>query len=348
MAPKAKPAVAYQSQAVITMHGPTEVVALADHIKDPRRKVPVVVVTTRNNEPHPLIEMPALRRRIPSKVPIFVIPTGPLTRTFAQAMPEKTHVYGGAARAYPTGDHWKVNPFSAPLRFVYGPQDVAKAIDDLVADVESYLARPAASVHSTQTSPPSPAKGSETELRAELTRAYQEIARLNQANEQVRADAQRHREAAKATERRSQDESATVDSADLFLDPEQRFRFDVMVAWAKRIPAASKADHPLSEYTLGEEFLASLEALDGIDRSKVIDVVVEVLCGLDKDIAGRDLHRLRTGAAGNAPAVTREDGATCWRAALQINTPQARRLHYWKTAQGIELSRVAGHDDMRP
>jgi hypothetical protein len=36
------------------------------------------------------------------------------------------------------------------------------------------------------------------------------------------------------------------------------------------------------------------------------------------------------------------------RVALQQGTPSARRLHYWKIGDRVELSRVALHDDMRP
>jgi hypothetical protein len=34
---------------------------------------------------------------------------------------------------------------------------------------------------------------------------------------------------------------------------------------------------------------------------------------------------------------------------MQINTPSARRLHYWRCPDGtIELSSVRLHDDMEP
>jgi hypothetical protein len=42
----------------------------------------------------------------------------------------------------------------------------------------------------------------------------------------------------------------------------------------------------------------------------------------------------------------RNDGAIAWRASLQVNTPSARRIHYWVLPSGqIELARVAAHDD---
>jgi hypothetical protein len=81
----------------------------------------------------------------------------------------------------------------------------------------------------------------------------------------------------------------------------------------------------------------------------VIDVVVEVVTGLAVELHGRELHQLRQSEAGDSPTVVREDGATCWRAAIQSKSPAARRLHYWQLRDGgTELSRVVVHDDMEP
>lgn len=136
---------------------------------------------------------------------------------------------------------------------------------------------------------------------------------------------------------------------DAFLDPAEQLRFEVYLAWASRIPAGDKAARPLREYRVGPVFLDSLETLEGVRRGKVVDVVVEVLTGLAKEMEGRDLHRLRTGDSGGSPYRVREDGAVGWRAALQRETASARRLHYWECPDGtVELSRVVKHDDMEP
>lgn len=134
----------------------------------------------------------------------------------------------------------------------------------------------------------------------------------------------------------------------LFLDPVEQLRHEVYLEWASRISAAEKGERPLVEYDVGPEFLASLDRLDDVHREKVVQVIVEVVTGLADQLDGRDVHVLRTGPGGGDPPVTREDGARCWRVALQRNTPSARRLHYWKKGGRVELSRVALHDDMRP
>ncbi len=77
-------------------------------------------------------------------------------------------------------------------------------------------------------------------------------------------------------------------------------------------------------------------------------MVVEVLTDQAKHIAGRDLHQLRAGEAGSPYVRRAADGATCWRVALQRESAAARRLHYWRTPDGYEFSRVVLHDDFRP
>ncbi|GAA3592686.1 hypothetical protein GCM10022223_04240 [Kineosporia mesophila] len=144
------------------------------------------------------------------------------------------------------------------------------------------------------------------------------------------------------------DHREMLSSEDLFADAEDRFRFDVTVCWARRIPAGEKTGRPLSAYRLGPRFLASIEGTPGVDRAKVVDVAMEVLTGLAGTSAGRQMHALRTGLGGNDQPVRRDDGATCFRVALQRNTPQARRLHFWKWAEEIEFSRVVLHDDYEP
>lgn len=135
-----------------------------------------------------------------------------------------------------------------------------------------------------------------------------------------------------------------------FADPEQAFRYAVLTAWATRTPVGEQRARPLSDYAVGPGFLESVARVDGISLEKIADVVFEVVTGRAHQIAGRDLRRLRESITPNAPYVRRAvDDATCWRAALQVNTPQARRLHYWVLPGGhIELSRVALHDDYTP
>ncbi len=179
------------------------------------------------------------------------------------------------------------------------------------------------------------------ELQTTRTRLRNQVQQLNKERDARTADR-------RATRGARPDEPA--DTGPAFLDPVEQWRHEVYLAWVDRIPPSDKAERPLpAQWLVGPRFLDSLAALEGVSQQKVLDVVVEVLTGLAKDLPGRDLHRLRTGEGGNVPFRTREDGAVCWRAALQRETASARRLHYWELPGGtIELSRVVAHDDTEP
>ncbi|MCL1897928.1 MAG: hypothetical protein FWG16_03805 [Micrococcales bacterium] len=129
-----------------------------------------------------------------------------------------------------------------------------------------------------------------------------------------------------------------------FEAPEAQFNFELQVAWALRVSPGEKADLPLASYSLGPRFLPSLETLHGVDRIKVLEVVVDVLTGRAQDLSGRQLHRRKVTQAGRN--LVRQDGAVGWRVAIQRGAPSARRLHYWQIGPRIELDKVGVHDQV--
>lgn len=132
----------------------------------------------------------------------------------------------------------------------------------------------------------------------------------------------------------------------LFADPQQGFRYLVLTQWATRTLPSEQAERQLPEYVIGPRFLGSLDKLEGIKKEKVADVVFEIVTGLAPQIPGREVHHLRTGTGGDNPIRKRDDGGIASRASLQVNTPSARRIHYWVLPHGqIELAQVATHDD---
>ncbi len=131
-----------------------------------------------------------------------------------------------------------------------------------------------------------------------------------------------------------------------FADPEQGFRYLVLTQWATRTLPSEQRNRPLADFLIGPRFLESLERLEGIKLEKVADVAFEIVTGLAPQLPSREIHHLRTGSGGDDPVRVRDDGAIAWRASLQVNTPSARRIHYWVLPSGqIELARVATHDD---
>lgn len=92
------------------------------------------------------------------------------------------------------------------------------------------------------------------------------------------------------------------DLRDRFADPRQRLDCDIYLAWVMRIPAADKPNKPLAwNWSYGPGFFDSLDEVQGVEREKVAQVMLEVVLGLDKDLAGRGLHQLRAGDGGADP-----------------------------------------------
>ncbi len=183
-------------------------------------------------------------------------------------------------------------------------------------------------------------------MAAELLRFEAEASELRRRSERQDDELSRLKTRHRTTLNRERTGVASA-SGVVFIDPEEEFRWQVYSAWVHRIPAGEKAARPLGDYSIGPEFLDSLGIIEGISVAKVAGVVVEVLTGLAESNASRRMHPLRRGAGGEE-SIVRRGGATCWRVALQTSTPAARRLHFWRSASGVELSRVVLHDDVRP
>ncbi len=119
------------------------------------------------------------------------------------------------------------------------------------------------------------------------------------------------------------------------------------LAWVRRFSDQErKGERRLMDWTIGEGFFESWAEVQGVERSKVVDVIVEVLTDLAPRLASREVHQLRSGSGGDDPPRTR-GRETAWRVSLQVGTPGARRLHYWKGDGVIELSSIRHHDDLR-
>lgn len=203
-------------------------------------------------------------------------------------------------------------------------------------------------------------KAEKARLEAELTELRDQVSglrneRVQFAKDLARAARQVETRDAELARMRSQLRRAKQRSAPpevtppVFADRERGFRHLVEAAWARRIPVGEQPTRPLPGFAIGERFLDSVDTLEGIAVDKIADVVMEVLTGLAEQSTGRELHQLRTSVGGNSAPQSRDDGAICYRVSMQIHTPSARRLHFWKCPDGtIELSRVVVHDDMEP
>jgi len=217
-------------------------------------------------------------------------------------------------------------------------------------------------------SAPTPAPVGDHALRAEVDRLRRELAEATRRNRELLDDRRslvieaddlarentnlRHQTTTlRAQLRKTRGAKVKADQvetlAPAFTDPADEFRHQVYLEWVRRIPAAEKPHRPLAAYTIGDGFLDSVADIEGVDRAKVIAVVVEVLTGLADTMPGREMHRLRAGLGAGTGAVDDDDLGTAWRVSLQSNTASARRLHFWRRSDGqITLAKIGVHDDM--
>lgn len=178
------------------------------------------------------------------------------------------------------------------------------------------------------------------ELAAENLRMVHQVEKLR---EQVRTERTR----ADRARQMSGDITDAAETGPLFSDPADQFRHEVYLEWATRIPVGSKAGMPLAEYGFANGFLKDVADIQGVDRSKIVAVAVEVLTGIADSMPGRDMHRLRGGLPGTASFIEHPEYGTAWRVALQIKTASARRMHFWRATDGmIRFASVGVHDDM--
>lgn len=125
--------------------------------------------------------------------------------------------------------------------------------------------------------------------------------------------------------------------------------FELGLAWIDRVSPAERARNPLPQFTIGDNFIASFEALSNGKKNKALRAMLDILSGDSGRLNAREVHALRQSEGANSPDVVRSDGAKCLRAYIEEKSPSARRLHYWLLPHNeIEFSRVVLHDDMEP
>lgn len=219
--------------------------------------------------------------------------------------------------------------------------------------------RPATPAVTTPLAPPPPALDDRVvaDLRSDLQEALRRASLMEARAEAAEAEVAETARAAQREirelrkERRSLQDKVKHLKAQLLggadvEDVEDAFRAQLQRAYERTTSVADRETWPLQDYQVGPAFLESLDVQPEL-RPKVVEVCADVVSGRFRVMPGREHHDLRSGIGGDAPQVTRADGARAYRIAVQIKTPSARRLHYWRLPDGsVELSRVVLHDDM--
>lgn len=182
----------------------------------------------------------------------------------------------------------------------------------------------------------------------ELEALARDRATLAEQNKQLREQNQALRKELRGTqdrldlvERRAGSESDTLSNPRAFVR-------SVRIAYARMYEEDDRLRSPLLRMRVGPEFLDSLRELEGAELDKVVEVCAQVACDRAHENTSREVHQLHAGRAGK-PRVRESDNAQAWRCALQVKSPSARRLHWWRLggASGatIEFASVGVHDE---
>lgn len=338
-------------------------------------RTPLALITNPGRDA-PTVSVPELTEFIGDEALVLVVESDPWIDAVNQALPEKVRTFGHAVRLLPPPHLWCQATLDlsryAPLKREYDEvmDRVELALDKMV-DAEALVeklpsfrkpVRPSSPAAVTAVPGPGPDSLGRGRLieRAPAPATIVPVDREDLINPADRAEmldlVQKLREAEHRNERskrriaglvaenkklkaRPEVQQGIDREAIVFLDPVRQFQHEVFLAWAQRIPATDKDAYPLATVRLAESFLPSLEQIQGISRSKVVDVVAEVACGLAFGSASRSMKQM--------PGVAKDPVlGQPWRVRLQIGTPNARRLLAWRADDGSwTLDSVKAHDD---
>jgi len=185
-------------------------------------------------------------------------------------------------------------------------------------------------------------------LRAENIAAFNERNALKRKIEEMNRN---NTSARRKTASKDPNKSTTRTRRDRWPTNEDWFNEELRRVWISRYkPEERTARYPLdfSKFTYGSMFFDSIFESDLTEDElrKSVRTIVDIVTGRETDSRQNRVHPLRETESPSAPQRVRSDGSKAWRANIEDNTPQARRLHFWKNSSGsYELSKVARHDD---
>jgi hypothetical protein len=305
------------------------------------RDYPVVGLTSRQGEDHPALSAAGVREIVGPGVPIYFIPTGPLTHTLQGMLPDGLHVFGGAARVwwpYAPGD-----PLSHPLVLdpggVYGEESLKELARQFNVNPRLRIVL----------------------LERQRTQAEGRSRRLGEQLRTVsceRDEALVHAQAAESTLRRlkaagekdaepqGSEPEAPGDSGARVKDFEEELHKLIFEEWLRALSDSDRAEYPLGRYIFSSEFVGQVERHANVSRDRLAWVCAMVACGKASRSPGLQPHALRRGGGGGSdPQRKRADGARALRCNLK-NAAGGPRLHYWIQPNGtVEFASLASHDD---
>lgn len=357
----------------------SEAAAVIELLNNPDRRIPVVLVSTRNGRQ--LITPEAVCDRVAGRA--VVVSLSNAASYGLDDVNDRYKVFGGGVRVVPPNPEPSARFNDDQLFLTYAGDNPAVTLDRIeravrdmnrAAGDESGVAwtsettspvapkpapmlgakpsvmpgaKPAAPRHAPAVVAETAANDSVLKHSPDASRARARAAeleaKLTEANEKVSLLEQ---ENADLRERLAIAEKTV--QAPVFSDPCEQFLHDMHLAWLARLPENERAERPMRKVSFGPDFAASI-ASDLVPYAKTVEVAVEVATRDVFTLPVREPHVFRENQTGNSPQRIRSsDNAGAWRAAIARNTAGAPRLSWWEKVDGtVELAKASHHDDFK-
>jgi hypothetical protein len=256
-----------------------DVAEIVERVLDPDREDLVVVLTSRQDQREPSLDVENVRAIVGPTALIYFMLTGRLSLDLGMRVPDRRGPYNGSMRVWLPGAGTKGHPREHPQVFdptgEYGPRSLrqlayglrdAFRIRDIEPQVDPVLAYRSLEIIRV------------TEEAEEAKRGYEE--QLTLARKERDDAVKGEREAARRLRMTQRDRGARDGGAPQVSaqDPEGALMELILQRWLETLSLEERTKHPLGSYVLGPDFVRSVEGLSNLVRERLAYVCAMIVC----------------------------------------------------------------------
>ena len=258
-----------------------DVAELAGVVLDPARKDLVVVLTSRQDEREPSLDVEDVRAIVGPSASIYFMLTGRLSLDLGERAPDRRGPFNGSMRVWLPGASVKGHPREHPQVFdptgEYGPRSLrqlayglrdAHMIRSMVPEVDPVAAHRSLELIRV------------TEEAEMAKHDYEE--RLTLMRKERDEALKTGREAERRLRVTQRDRGAPEVNAQ---DPEGALMELILQRWLETLSLEDRTQHPLGPYVLGHDFVRSAEGLSNLVRERLAYVCAMIVCNRVETLA---------------------------------------------------------------
>ncbi len=324
-----RPSVPETNRPYVVVKSHRDVAEIVERVLDPDRDDLVVVLTARQDQREPSLDVEEVRAIVGPSARIYFLLTGRLTLELGMRVPDRRGPFNGSMRVWLPGVSAKGHPREHPQVYdptgEYGPRSLrqlayalrdAHMIRSMVPEVDPVAAhRSLALIRVTEE-----AEIAKHEHEEQLTLAHKE------RDEAVKGE----REAERRLRMTQRDRGAARVRAQ---DPEGALMELILQRWLETLSLQERTQHPLGPYVLGQDFVRSIEGLSNLVRERLAYVCAMIVCKRVETLAALAQSPLPPNPHAHAHASP--NGNQAWQCSLtreDSQTPPAVR--YLQLADG--------------